>query len=334
MIHFCVSVLVLVVTGSAVRGAVELEQELGDIKELLQSSHSVEARARAQELLRLHPANPALQYLLAFSEAQDVEGDKMEAVRLALEVISQPEISTSLYGTAAKLALEAAHNSDNDSLIREASHQVIVRDSQRPLEDTPTRVLAVTLLGEQLLLKVRRQSVSQSVMLDVGQGEVERAEETVMSLGLTDHQDLGLGLLQLLVVLVRERRQGLAGGQRRESQEILHGLQPGDEQEMEDAKEMLKRIQDRWDRNRTSLATEYDEMMELMVMLGVYVSKYQRPGWCEDDPPLPSLTGDISGTRRSWRPSLCGGWRTWARLVTFCSTSRPGGRLSVLRPRG
>ena len=161
-----------------------------------------------------------------------------------------------------------------------------------------------------------------------------RAEETVLSVAPPDHQDVSLGLLQLLVVRLRERRRGEAGGQREDSEQIYLGLQPGQPQEMEDAKEMLKRIQDRWDRNRTSLATEYDEMMELMVMLGVYVSKYQRPGWCEDDPPLPSLTGDISGTRRSWRPSLCGGWRTWARLVTFCSISRPGGRLSVLRPRG
>ena len=114
--------------------------------------------------MRDHPTNPALQYLVAFSQAQDVEGDKMEAVRLALEVISQPEVSSSLYGNAAQLVLEAAHNSDNDSLITEASHQVIVRDSQRPLEDKTTRQLALTLLGEQLLLKVRR-SVSQLLVM-------------------------------------------------------------------------------------------------------------------------------------------------------------------------
>ena len=100
-----------------------------------------------------------------------------------------------------------------------------------------------------------------------------------MSVALADHQDVSLGLLQLLVVRLRERRRGEVGGQRRESEEIYLGLQPGQPQEMEDAKEMLKRIQDSWDKNRTSMATQYDEMLELMVMIGVQVSKYQRPGW-------------------------------------------------------
>ena len=162
MIHYWVSVWLVVVTASALTAAPDLQQEIGDIKQLLQSQQSRQARLRAEQLMKVHPANPALQYLVAFSEAQDGEGDKMEAVRLALEVISQPEVSSSLYGNAAQLVLEAAHNSDNDSLITEASHQVIVRDSQRPLEDKTTRQLALTLLGEQLLLKVRR-SVSQSV---------------------------------------------------------------------------------------------------------------------------------------------------------------------------
>ena len=166
------------------------------------------------------------------------------------------------------------------------------------------------------------------------QGEVLRAEEAVMSVAPTDHEDVSLGLLQLLVVRLRERRRGQVGGQRRESQQIYLGIRPGQPEEMEDAKEMLKRIQNRWDRNRSSMAAEYDEMLELMVMLGVYVSKYQRPGWCEDDPPEPPLMRNISGTRRSWRQNLCGGWRTWARWVIFCWISRPGGRLSVLRLRG
>ena len=104
-------------------------------------------------------------------------------------------------------------------------------------------------------------------------------------MSVTDHQDVSLGLLQLLVVRLGERRRGQAGGESRESQQILHGIQPGDQQEMEDAKEMLGRIQDRWNKNRSSMATEYDEMLDLMVLLGVHVSKYQRPGWCEEDPP-------------------------------------------------
>ena len=153
-------------------------------------------------------------------------------------------------------------------------------------------------------------------------------------MSVTDHQYVSLGLLQLLVVRLGERRRGQAGGESRESQQILHGIQPGDQQEMEDAKEMLKRIQNRWDRNRSSMAAEYDEMLELMVVLGVYVSKFQRPGWCEDDPPEPPLMRNISGTRRSWRPGLCGGWRTWARLGTFCWISRPGGSLCGRRLRG
>ena len=156
MIQYCLPVWVLVLSTSPIIAAVDLEQEIGVIKQLLKSHQSGQARLRAEELLRDNPANPALQYLVAFSEAQDGEGDKMEAVRLALEVISQPEISSSLYGNAAQLCLEAAHNSDNDSLITEASHQVIVRDSQRPLRDKATRELALTLLGEQFLLKVRR----------------------------------------------------------------------------------------------------------------------------------------------------------------------------------
>ena len=106
-----------------------------------------------------------------------------------------------------------------------------------------------------------------------------RAEETVLSVAPPDHQDVSLGLLQLLVVRLRERRRGEAGGPREDSEQIYLGLQPGQPQEMEDAKEMLKRIQDRWDKNRTSMATQYDEMLELMVMIGVQVSKYQRPGW-------------------------------------------------------
>ena len=156
MLRYSLSVWVLLVSACPRTGGVELEEEIGVIKELLQSHHSVEARQRAGELLRDHPGTPALQYLVALSEAQQEEGDKVEAVRLALEVINQPEIASNLYGTAAQLALEAAHNSDNDSLITEASQQVIVRDSQRPLRDKATRELALTLLGEQFLLKVRR----------------------------------------------------------------------------------------------------------------------------------------------------------------------------------
>ena len=155
MFQYCVSVWVLLVSTSPIMAAVDLEEEIGVIKQLLQSRQSVEARDRAEELLRAHPATPALQYLLAFSQAQDGEGDSREVVRLALEVISQPEVAPSLYGSAAQLALEAAYNSDNDSLILEASQQVTIRDSQRPLQEKTTRELAVTLLGEQLLLKVR-----------------------------------------------------------------------------------------------------------------------------------------------------------------------------------
>ena len=153
MIQYCVSVGVLLV--SPLLAAVDLEQELGVIKELLQAEHTVAARARTEELLRAYPANPALMYLLAFSQARDGEVDKSEAVRLALELVNNPGVSASLYGPAAQLALEAAHNSDNDSLILEASQQVSLRDSQRPLQEKTTRELALTLLGEQLLQKVR-----------------------------------------------------------------------------------------------------------------------------------------------------------------------------------
>ena len=155
MVQYCVSVGLLLLSTSPITGAADLEREISDIKQLLQSQQSLAARLRAEELLRGHPANPALQYLVAFSQAQDEEGDKGEAVRLALEVISQPGVSSSLYGPAAQLALEAAHNSDNDSLILEASQQVSLRDSQRPLQEKTTRELALTLLGEQLLQKVR-----------------------------------------------------------------------------------------------------------------------------------------------------------------------------------
>ena len=169
MIQYCVSVGVLLVSTSPLLAAVDLEQELGVIKELLQAEHTVAARARTEELLRAHPANPTLLYLLAFSQARDGEVDKSEAVRLALELVNNPGVSASLYGSAAQLALEAAHNSDNDSLIREASQQVTIRDSQRPLQDKTTRELALTLLGEQLLLQVMlAQTVTDRVMTEVG----------------------------------------------------------------------------------------------------------------------------------------------------------------------
>ena len=116
------------------------------------------------------------------------------------------------------------------------------------------------------------------------QGELERAEEELLGQD-GPSPDVSLGLLQLLLLRLQERRRG--DGDRSASEELLLSLRPGDQQEMEDAKEMMKRIQDKWDKNRVKMSEEYDEMLEMLVQIGVYVSKYQRPGWWGDCQPVP-----------------------------------------------
>ena len=265
-------VLLFIFLLPAIRGQ-SLEKEIQEINSLLSAEKIQEARTKTEDLLTVHPRQPALKYLLAFCLAEDSELEvKKESARLALEVVSNPSVSSSLYGNAANLALTVAHNSDSEELILLASEQVVLRSRERPLvgeEGEETLVFGLTLLGEQLL---------------VG-GETERAEELLLPETGRSEGSVALGLLQLLVLRLKERKEG--GGDRSRSDAHLLTIRPGDQQEMEDTQEMMKRIQEKWNMKGSSMSEEYDEILELLVELGVYASKYQRPGWYEDDLPSP-----------------------------------------------
>ena len=81
-------------------------------------------------------------------------------MRLALEVVSHPTVSSTLYCQAASLALTAAHNTDSEDLILLASQHVVTRDKERLLVEPDLRLFGFTLLGEQLLARVSRQFLS------------------------------------------------------------------------------------------------------------------------------------------------------------------------------
>ena len=268
MNKYCVPLFIFLLP--AIRGQ-SLEKEIQQINSLLSAEEIQEARRKTEDLLTVHPGQPALKYLLAFCLAEDSELEvKKESARLALEVVSNPSVSSSLYGNAANLALTVAHNSDSEELILQASEQVVLRSRERPLvgeEGEESLVFGLTLLGEQLLAG----------------GEMERAEEILLP--ETGRSNVALGLLQLLVLRLKERKEG--GGDRSLSDAHLLTIRPGDQQEMEDAQEMMKRIQEKWNMKGSSMSEEYDEILELLVELGVYASKYQRPGWYEDDLPAP-----------------------------------------------
>ena len=290
-----------------------LEKEINHINSLLSEQKTVAARARIEDLLTVHPGHASLLYLLAFSLAESSEeGHKEEAVRLALEVVSRSSVSPRLYGNAANLALTVAHNSESSSLMLRASEQVVLRDRERPLPDPEggeVRVFGLTLLGEQLLAR----------------GDTERAEQLLLSEAAPRQGDVSLGLLQLLLLRLQERRAG--GGDRSRSDAHLLTIQPGHQQEMEEAQEMMKRIQEEWNKKRSTMSEEYDEILELLVVLGVYASKYQRPGWCEDDlSPSSLLTQHVSGGRVSWWPDLSGLWTSWDTRGPLSPTYRAGGR--------
>ena len=138
--------------------------------------------------------------------------------------------------------------------------------SARQIQEARTRgggeeylVYGLTLLGEQLLAS----------------GEIQRAQEILLP--QTGHREgsLALGLLQLLVMRLKERKEG---GDR-----SLLTTPPGDHQEMEEAREMMKRIEWEWNKKRPSMSEEHEEILELLVELGVYPSKHQRPLWYEED---------------------------------------------------
>ena len=82
---------------------------------------------------------------------------------------------------------------------------------------------------------------------------------------------------------------------------------------MEEAREMMKRIEWEWNKKRPSMSEEHDEILELLV--------------------TPASTRDLCGMRRTSRPGPCGGWTSWAGPVRSSWTSRGGGRRSGRRPR-
>lgn len=56
--------------------------------------------------------------------------------------------------------------------------------------------------------------------------------------------------------------------ERKESDALIDALEPEDAEEMEEAKEMMKRIQGKWENKREDLKWQLDELLETLVILG------------------------------------------------------------------
>ena len=56
--------------------------------------------------------------------------------------------------------------------------------------------------------------------------------------------------------------------ERKESDALIDTLEPEDAEEMEEAKEMMKRIQGKWENKREDLKWQLDELLETLVILG------------------------------------------------------------------
>ena len=56
--------------------------------------------------------------------------------------------------------------------------------------------------------------------------------------------------------------------ERKESDALIDALEPEDAEEMEEAKEMMKRIQGKWENKKEDLKWQIDELLDTLVILG------------------------------------------------------------------
>ena len=234
---------------------------LSVLEKQLHEGDLVRARQSAEQLLALHPGSPRANFALAKILEQTTEEEEMEKVLdIGLKVLamSDEEVPGPLLTAVASFTLNVAHNSNKGKLMEQAASAVLSHRGRRQLPDR-VKQEALVQLGEQLLLT----------------GQLEKAEQLLLVQANNEVEKPGilLGLLQVLLLRMKERRQD---GNQQESEELLGRLEPGSEEEMQEAKDLLQRIQAAFDKEREIMAVELDETMELMVELGIYPSKYQR----------------------------------------------------------
>ena len=240
----------------------ESDAEFLEIYSLIQKQEFRAAGMLAERVVEDEPDNVNVKYLLGFVHATAEGGDLEEAVRLALEVATWRR---DLREKAASLALEAAVNSQDDTLLKSAVEVILDHQHRHLLFSNGIIRDAMVRSAEMLLLN----------------GDIGKAR-TLLSQNLVEGC-LELDILRLFLMKLDERKQNVK--ETRASKSLLESLKlithdEGRLEEVEKPKMMMGRMVTRW-RQRPELRVECDVMMGVLVELGVFPSKEQMPSWTE-----------------------------------------------------
>ena len=243
--------------------------DVTEIYSLIQKQEYRAAQQLAEAVLEAAPDNITAKYLLGFVLASVEGGDLARAVSLALEVATWPEaeVSRDLRERAASLALDAAVNSGEDEMIKLSAEAIISHQLEHGQFGDKIMQDAVTLAAELLSAA----------------GEFEEAR-SLLSSGLVAETSLELDLLRLFYLKLEERRQNIE--ETSESRSLLDSLKlltydDARQEEVEEPKMLVRRLAEKWRGRGAELEVEGDVMMGIMVELGIFPSKRQKPAWCD-----------------------------------------------------
>ena len=238
------------------------------IRNLMQSQDLRRAQLQLEREVLGDPANTRAKYLLAFLHANTKDGDLVEAVRLALDIVScQHEVKSELRVKAAILALDAAVHSTDDKLIRLSTGAICEHHYQhRQFSDA-----------------LMREAVRLSAEAMIAAGEMEEAGTLLLS-DIVGESSLELDLLQLFLLRLAQRQQRDQNTAATEHllESLKHGINNLERlPAMDEARMMVRRIITKWKDLGGEYRVEEEVMAGVMVELGLYPSRDQRPAWVE-----------------------------------------------------
>ena len=238
------------------------------IRNLMQSQDLRRAQLQLEREVLGDPANTRAKYLLAFLHANTKDGDLVEAVRLALDIVTcQHEVKSELRVKAAILALDAAVHSTDDKLIRLSTGAICDHHYQhRQFSDA-----------------LMREAVRLSAEAMIAAGEMEEAGTLLLS-DIVGESSLELDLLQLFLLRLAQRQQ--RDQNTAATEHLLESLKHGTNNlerlpAMDEARMMVRRIITKWKDLGGEYRVEEEVMAGVMVELGLYPSRDQRPAWVE-----------------------------------------------------
>ena len=236
------------------------------IRNLMQSQDLRRAQLQLEREVLGDPANTRAKYLLAFLHANTKDGDLVEAVRLALDIVTcQHEVKSELRVKAAILALDAAVHSTDDKLIRLSTGAICDHHYQhRQFSDA-----------------LMREAVRLSAEAMIAAGEMEEAGTLLLS-DIVGESSLELDLLQLFLLRLAQRQQ--RDQNTAATEHLLESLITDNLERlpaMDEARMMVRRIITKWKDLGGEYRVEEEVMAGVMVELGLYPSRDQRPAWVE-----------------------------------------------------